>query len=175
MTTTTTVGRPLEVHRGIGPPRMTAVLSGGRLVCELEVAGGGSAGSARLRDGRHWSVTQPPVSGEWWVLGSEGQVTATLSRRQVFGARVAISCGDEAFELVPVGGWWRRRWEVRERGAAVVLVVTQRMFARSVHELHIRRGDLPVELVWIAAWWLAARTTHDVVATRRSRWGPAGP
>ncbi len=172
--TTTTRLRPLEVHREIGPPRVTAVLAAGQLVCELEVAGGGSAGSARLRDGRSWSITQPPASGEWWVLGSDGRVTATLTRHRSFGAKVAIACGDGTFDLVPVGGWWRRRWEIRERGSEVVLVVRQRVFARSVHELHIHRGDLPTELVWIAAWWLAARTSRDVVATRRSRWGPAG-
>ncbi len=174
MTTTTALVRPLEVHRGIGPPRVTAVLSGGQVVCELEVAVGGSAGSARLRDGRYWSMTQPPTSGEWWVLDSEGQVTATVVRRRAFGTRVAISCGDETFDLVPVGGCWRRRWEIRDGAAGVVIAVTQRVFARSVHELRIHRGDLPVELVWVAAWWLAARTSRDVVATRRPRWDPPG-
>ncbi len=174
MTTTTALVRPLEVHRGIGPPRVTAVLSAGQVVCELEVAGDGSAGSARLRDGRCWSMTQPPASGEWWVLGGDGQVTATLLRRRAFGARAVISCGAETFDLVPVGGWWRRRWEIRDRAAEVVLEITQRMFARSVHALRIHRGDLPVELVWVAAWWLAARTSRDVVATRRPRWDPPG-
>lgn len=173
--TTTTLVRPLQVHRGIGPPRMTAVLSAGQLVCELEVSGGGSVGSARLRDGRTWTVTQPPASAEWWVLNSDGEVTATVLRRRAFGPRVGICCGGEPFELVAVGGGWRRRWEIRDRGGEVVLGVTQRLVTRSVHELRIHRGDLPGELVWIAAWWLAARTSRDIAATRRPRWAPEGP
>jgi hypothetical protein len=169
-TTRTGLADVLEVNHALGPPRVTAVLLAGQLVCELEVGQGASEGVTRLRDGRKWSVTHPPGSGEWWVLDGEDHVTATITRCGVLGARARISCGEDAFDVVPVGGWSRRRWEVRDRQGHVVLAVTQRVFTRPVHDLRIRVGDLPVELPWLVAWWLAARTSRDLATTRRPRW-----
>ncbi|MEX2549254.1 MAG: hypothetical protein WD638_03425 [Nitriliruptoraceae bacterium] len=159
-----------EVHRGPGPPRLTAVLLAGRLVCELEVGGGGTQGSARLRGGREWSLTHPPGSGEWWVLDPDAHVIGTITRRHALGDAARIACGEEVFDLVPVGGWWRRRWEVRDQERHVVVTVTQRVLTRPIHDLRLRVGDLPAALPWVVAWWLAARTSRGVATTRRPRW-----
>ncbi len=165
----------LEIHREAGPPRLTMVVHGGQRVCDLEVAVDHSGGAIRHVEGWGWRVSHPPASGEWWLVDDDGSPRAIIARNSPVGERFHLELGDSAFDVAPVGRWWRRRWAVCDGEERTVLEVVQRPLTRPIHDLHLRSGDLPAELAFVVAWLLAARTTRGLSPTRRPRWGVPAP
>ncbi len=165
----------LEVHREAGPPRLTVVVHDGRRVCDLEVAVDHTGGAIHHAQGWTWQVDHPPASGEWWMVDDDTTPRATITRHRPIGEHFHLEMGDRAFDVTPVGRWWRRRWAVSDRDERTVLEVVQRPLTRPVHDLHVRSGDLPAELAFVVAWLLAARTSRGLSPTRRPRWGVPTP
>jgi len=161
----------LEIHREAGPPRLTMVVHDGRRVCDLEVSIDGASGAIRHVDGWVVRVSHPPASGEWWLTDAEDRPCATVTRSSPVGERFRLELGAEAFDVAPVGRWWRRRWVVCDADGRTVVEVVQRLLTRPVHDLHLRSGDLPGELAFVVAWLLAARMTRGLRPTRRPRYG----
>lgn len=161
----------LEIHREAGPPRLTVVVHDGRRVCDLEVAVDGAGGAIRHADGWSVDVTHPPASGEWWLVDDEDRPCATITRNSPVGERFHLELAGTAFDVAPVGRWWRRRWAVCDAEERTVVEVAQRLLARPVHDLHVRSGDLPAELAFVVAWLLAERTSRGLNPTRRPRFG----
>jgi hypothetical protein len=165
----------LEVHREPGPPRLTVVVHNGQRVCDLEVAVGRDGGAIRHVDDWILRVSHPPASGEWWLTDAAGALRATVSRNSPVGERFHIEVAGESFDVAPVARWWRRRWSVCDAEERTVVEARQRLFTRPVHDVWVRSGDLPPELVWVVAWLLAERTTRGLSPTRRPRWEAPSP
>lgn len=161
----------LEVHRETGPPRSTVVVHDGQRVCDLEVAVANDGGAIRHADGWGLRVTHPPASGEWWLADDHGVARAIVTRNSPVGERFRIEVAGQIFDVAPVGRWWRRRWAVLDAEERTVIEASQRLLTRPVHDLRVRSGDLPAELIWVVAWLLAERTTTGLASTRRPRWG----
>jgi hypothetical protein len=162
----------LELHREAGPPRLTVVVRDGTRIADLEVSGDHSGGTLRHEDGWCWRVEHPPGSGEWWLRDDHGQLVATAARHAPVEERCEVELTDAGcFAVVPTGRWWTRRWSVRDVDERVVLEVVQRPVTRPVHDVLLRSGDLPSELVWVVSWLLAERLSRGQATTRRARWG----
>ncbi|MFO7864192.1 MAG: hypothetical protein R6U85_09350, partial [Salinivirgaceae bacterium] len=129
------------------------VVRDGTRIADLEVAGDHSGGVLRHEDGWRWVVEHPPGSGEWWLRDGDGRLVATAARHAPVGERCEVELTEVGrFVVVPTGRWWTRRWSVRDTGERVVLEVVQRPVTRPVHDVVLRSGDLPTELVWVVAW-----------------------
>lgn len=160
----------MEIHQAPGPPSMNVIVVAGTRVAELEVCPGRRTGSIRQADRTRWTLEQPPGASEWWVADSAGSPVATLERPSLFGERFTIHLHGTAYRVLPLGGAWRRRWSIADDRERELLEARQRPFARSVHDLWRRSGDVPQELPLLAAWALALATSAPMPATRRPRW-----
>jgi hypothetical protein len=169
------------------------VLARGHRVAVLDVGLGDDTGTIDLADRTRFILERPPGSGEWWVTDASGGEVATLRRYAPLGERFTIRVaaapsragfadGPSAerraatgFEITASGRPWRRRWEVRDEQDRGLIEVAQRRCARSVHDLHVRAGDLPTPLPLLVAWLLASVSHPPLSATRRSRWASREP
>lgn len=161
----------LEIHGEAGPPRMTMVVHDGRRVCDLEVDDDRTGGAICHIDGWELHVIHPPASAEWWLADGDGDIRASVTRNGPVGERFHVEVAGAAYDVAPVGRWWRRRWAVCDPEERTVIEVVQRLLTRPVHDLRVRSGDLPAELSFVVAWLLAERTGRGVGPTRRPRYG----
>ena len=169
----------MEVHSAPGPPRTSIVMARARRIAVLDVGPGRDTGSITLPDRSRFRIERPPGGGEWWITGPDGREVAVLGRRTLVRERFAVRLdpGGPArldLEVAPVGSPWRRRWDVLDEAGRVLVEVVQRRWARSVHDVHVRTGDLPEPLPLVVAWTLALAVTPPVSETRRPRWTAHG-